>query len=482
MLMKRPMTRPRPVASLALVVAVAAGWGAACASEPGAPSGSGASADAGSPDAATSAALTPVCHYGNPFSSERECKAYTGSAWTADEARADCAKGTYGQPGEFTISGRCEVGPALGECRVTSDYERSFVLHLGGSNRDFCSTTGRACVQFIKGEFVPASTCAGVDIPTDAPTATTFVWPTETCAEPKAGEGPGARDGKVCTWNLISGCTEPGRKYRDYGSCTDVYTNRPYYPVAGEAVLTSDARLQNTSYVAEAAWVKSQVEACACVCCHDDRAPRGSSKWSIDKGPLWIDSMSNTAIAMFAGYVDSSSLGAFDPAENNGFDRLRSAMPSTDPARMVSFFKSEFVRRGLDRAWAEGIRPIGGPLVTQQGFVPATCGAGEGLGADGKLAWAGGGARYLYVLEAGSKNPGIPPNFDMPAGVRWRVDVPHTASPIASGVVYGAVPAGAAQRFPKVGAAAALEAGKTYYLYVLQDVAVPLSRCLFTAL
>jgi len=148
---------------------------------------------------------------------------------------------------------------------------------------------------------------------------------------------------------------------------------------------------------------------------------------------------------------------------------------------MVSFFQGEFVRRGLDRAWAEGIRSIGGPLVTQQGFVPAACGAGEGLGADGKLAWAGGGARYLYVLEAGSKNPGIPPNFDMPAGVRWRVDVPHTASPIASGVVYGAVPAGAAQRFPKVGAAAALEAGKTYYLYVLQDVAVPLSRCLFTA-
>jgi hypothetical protein len=478
----KPTAKPASGLSAILVAVVAASWGSACSSD-------AAPTTSPSPEPLVDAAvvvadagpLTPVCHYGNPFSSERECKAYTGAGWTKAEAEADCAKGTYGQPGEFTASGRCDVGPALGECRVDAGEGLAFVLRLGGSNRDFCSTTGRACIQFIKGTFTPSSTCAGVDIPTETVASTPFVWPTETCVDPKAGEPAGARGGKVCTWNLISGCTEPGRKYRDYGSCSDVYTNRPYYPVAGEPVPTSDARLQNAGYLAEAAWVKEQVEACACVCCHDDRAPRGASKWSVDRGPLWVDSMSNTAVAMFAGYVDSSSLGAFTPGTNNGFDRLRSAMPSTEPTRMVGFFEAEFQRRGLDRDWARSIRPIGGPLVTQRAFVPGACGEGEGVDAGGKLMWAGGPARYVYVLEEGSENPGIPPNFDMPAGVRWRVDVPHTGSPLPSSLAYGVTPAGATQRFPKTGVAAPLESGKRYYLVALQDVAVPLARCLFTA-
>ncbi len=474
----RAMRAPLPL-SFALAAAVAAGATFACSSAP-APSTTGADADAGAP--VTGAKPTPVCAYGNPFSSEKECKAYTGSGWTAESAAADCQKGTYGQPGTFAASGTCDVGPSLGECRVSNEYGQSFVLTLGGANKDFCTTTGRACIQFLKGEFVPAETCKGVEIPVDTPSSTTpFIWPTETCADPKAGEPTGARGGKVCTWNLISGCTEPGRKYRDYGSCSDVLTNRPYYPVAGEPVPTSDGRMQNASYMAELAWVKKEVEACACVCCHDGNSPRGASKWSTDAGPLWVDSMSNTAIAMFAGYIDSSALGAFRPEENNGFDRLQSAMPSTDPSRMVNFFKGEFQRRGIDPVWAASNRPIGGPLVSQRSFVPEACSATEGVDASGKLMWAGGGARYVYVLEAGSANPGTPPNFDLPAGVVWRVDVPHTANAMASGLAYGVVPASALQRFPKTGAPASLVSGRRYYLYTLQDVGVPLSRCLFTA-
>lgn len=465
--------------SFVLVAAVAAGATFACSSSPAGPTAEPAG-DAGAPVGGT--VKTATCAYTNPFSSEKECKAYTGSGWTAESAAADCQKGTYGQPGTFAASSTCDVGPSLGECRVTGENGQSFVLSLGGANKDFCSTTGRACMQFLKGTFVPAETCKGVDIPVDEPTVSTpFVWPTETCADPKNGEPAGARQGKVCTWNLISGCTEPGRKYRDYGSCSDVLTNRPYYPVAGEPVPTSDARLQNANYMAELAWVKKEVEACACVCCHDGNSPRGASKWSSDAGPLWVDSMSSTAIAMFAGYIDSSSLGAFKPEDNNGFDRLQSAMPSTDPARMVNFFKGEFQRRGLDPAWASSQRPIGGPLVTQRAYVPEACGAGEGVDASGKLVWAGGGARYVYVLEAGSANPGTPPNFDLPAGTVWRVDVPHTAAAIASGLTYGVVPASALQRFPKAGAPAALVSGRRYTLYTLQDVGVPLSRCLFTA-
>jgi hypothetical protein len=41
---------------------------------------------------------------------------------------------------------------------------------------------------------------------------------------------------------------------------------------------------------------------------------------------------------------------------------------------------------------------------------------------------------------------------------------------------------GANQRFPQgMTAPAALRAGQQYYLYVMQDVGIPVTRCLFTA-
>jgi hypothetical protein len=105
-----------------------------------------------------------------------------------------------------------------------------------------------------------------------------------------------------------------------------------------------------------------------------------------------------------------------------------------------------------------------------------------GVDAAGKVTWQGGGARYVYVLDLGSENPGVPPNLDLPAGTRWRVDIPPDGDPLKSGAVtYGATPGGAAQAFPKSGAPAALAPGQGYYLYVLRDVAVPITRCTFTA-
>ena len=40
---------------------------------------------------------------------------------------------------------------------------------------------------------------------------------------------------------------------------------------------------------------------------------------------------------------------------------------------------------------------------------------------------------------------------------------------------------GVTQRLPETDAAPALVEGETYYLYVLRDVNVPITRCLFTA-
>jgi hypothetical protein len=97
--------------------------------------------------------------------------------------------------------------------------------------------------------------------------------------------------------------------------------------------------------------------------------------------------------------------------------------------------------------------------------------------------WIGGKARYVYVMEATSSSPGVPPNLDVPMGSLWRIDVPWLdGTPIESGSVkYGVTPEGLTQRVPATGAPAALESGKSYYLYVLQDIAIPVTRCLFTA-
>ena len=424
------------------------------------------------------------CSFPNPFSLELECKDYNGVGWSETSAREDCAVGQYDEPGEFG-EGACALTPLLGVCDIPSFYDKEYRLHLGGDNPDFCSLSARACVGFLQGYFTSSETCADRDVPTEpvAQTGFVFEWPTQSCQPPSEGDPAGTGpDGDVCTWNLISGCTEEGRDYLEFGDCGAVRTNRPYYSLAGREIAgLDDPRYSDEDYQRESDWVRTQVEACACVCCHTDRAPEGPAKWSVDAGPLWTDTMSDTALALFAGYVDSSALGAFDPADNNGFNRLDSALPTTDVDRMLTFFQGEFDRREIDEEWALAIRPIGGPLVAQASFVPETCVDGSGIGSDGIIHWeTATDARYVYVLEPGAENPGIPPNFDMPSGTIWRVDIPFDGVPITSGTLeYGGAVMGSVQTFPAEGAPAALTPGEIYYLYVLQDVAVPIERCLF---
>ncbi len=428
------------------------------------------------------------CAFDSPFSLEPECKDYTGSGWTEASALADCAVGQYEDPGVFG-AGSCSLEPVLGVCDVPADLDAEYRLHLGGANPDFCTLTARACVRFLEAYFTPSVLCADRNVPREPITdegGIVFQWPTQTCEPALEGEPPGnGPDGDVCTWNLISGCTEEGRSYMDYGSCDIVSTNRVYYPLEGREIAgEDDPRHLDEEYLVESDWVRSQVEACACVCCHTVRAPEGPVKWSVDDGPLWTDGMSDTAIALFAGYNDSSALGAFDPADNNGFNRIDSALPTTDVDRMLGFFQGEFDRREIDPEWARGIRAIGGPLVGQRSYVPEACAEGTGVDASGMLTWSDQqAARYIYVLEQGAENPGIPPNLDLPADTRWRIDVPFDADPLSSGSVqYGEVPEGILQYFPGEQAPAApLDSGETYYLYVLKDIAVPIARCLFTA-
>jgi hypothetical protein len=149
---------------------------------------------------------------------------------------------------------------------------------------------------------------------------------------------------------------------------------------------------------------------------------------------------------------------------------------------MRDFFLAELEHRGLSQADFADSAPFGGPLYTQLVYEPGACEDGERVDRDGTIHWGDDVARYIYVLEAGSDNPTVPPNLDLPEGTLWRVDVPWDEETVfASGEVrYADVPGFATQRVPEEGAPSALTPGQDYYLYVLADVAIPVTRCVFT--
>jgi hypothetical protein len=90
-----------------------------------------------------------------------------------------------------------------------------------------------------------------------------------------------------------------------------------------------DPRLSDEAYLAELAWVTEQVEASGCVCCHDSKVlGKQAGEWDIRLGPLWLDSLPDTGLALFAGLADSSTLGAYHPEDNNGFNRDITGIPS----------------------------------------------------------------------------------------------------------------------------------------------------------
>lgn len=308
-----------------------------------------------------------------------------------------------------------------------------------------------------------------------------FIPPFEDCRAPVSGDTATAANGKVCANVSISGATEAGKAFARYASCDIVRTQRPYYPAKPAKVAeANDPRLGDAALMTELSWAKEQIAATGCVCCHDASAtPGGASQWDIGAGPLWLDSLSDNGLALFAGYADSSVLGAYPADANHGFDRTATGIPTTDTARMKRIMDAELTRRGITEAQARAVAPFGGPIYTNSIKAPEACKAGEGITPDGRILFNGGNARYVYVLEAGSKNPGVPPNLDRPQGTLWRLDVLPSADALASGLVFAKTPMGSYQDTPSVGAAAPLEKGKTYHLSVLRDVGLPLANCLF---
>lgn len=426
-------------------------------------------------------AIVGHCDYNNPFSGGPECKEYSGEGWDEEGARADCDAPLLTAPaGTFTADLPCDVGTELGRCLVDGGSEDETILVFPGDDPSECGGVQTGCL-FGQGEFQPSDICA--DDLDPGVTSNVFIPFAEVCVDPLDGDPPGAGpEGKVCTIEGISACTEEDRAYIDHASCDPVFTQRPYnpYPVTANTA-PNDDRLSDPTWQAEFDWVTRQVEACACVCCHSSEiAPRGPSGWYIEADPIWIDTLGDAGLAMLAGWVDSVAFGAIDPADNNGFDRETTGLPTSDVPRMVAFLEGELARRGKSKADFANTPAFGGPLHDQLFYEPGPCNDRQGLNDDGELIWTGGPARYLYILSPDSMAPGVPPNLDLPAGTLWRWDVHWEDDPVRGPIRYGQTPSGATQVFPESGDPEALKPGETYYLYALRDVYMPASRCLFT--
>ena len=308
------------------------------------------------------------------------------------------------------------------------------------------------------------------------------VYPFQVCSEPIEGDSP--QGNEVCAQVSIGGCVEEGMAYEEYVDCNLVRSQRPYYELPPANVASSDdPRLQDTEYMNDVNWAKDQVAACGCVCCHSSKSSGvGAARYDIDSGPIWIDSLTDRGVAEFAGWIDTSILGAFDPSDNNGFDRSITIAPTNNVDRMRAIFERELERRNYTREDLADEDPAANFLVRVENEEPEVCKEGEGISRDGTILWTGGSARYLFIQQATAKNPGNPPNRDLPEGTIWRIAVPYTApSGMLPGLTYGQVPDMAAQTYPKSNDAPdALIEGETYKLYVLRDIASPLLNCTFT--
>ena len=311
-----------------------------------------------------------------------------------------------------------------------------------------------------------------------------LIMPYEECSEPFEGDEEFATDGEICVNVFISGAAPFGTRFSDYGDCDSVRTNRPTgnYPIPNNST-EDDPRLEDPQYVEDLAWTKKQHESTACSCCHSSSITNDIGMYDIDSGVIWTDSLTDRGLAIMSGDLDSSILGHFEPEDNHGFVRENIGAPTTDFERWQSFFRQELEYRGVTAEDVENMFPLGGWLLDNQVDPGRDCITDfERVDQDGTLYWANSDVRYIYVMELGSDNPGLPPSYDLPESVIWRIDVNHTSAPLKSGQVkYGVVPEGAKQTFPTAGEPDSLEVGKEYRLWLLTDMGLPVhTHCRFT--
>jgi len=440
----------------------------------------GASTDAATPGG--DPAFVASCDYTNTFAMGRECREYRGAGWNETTVTLDCRRVFPGATGELSLGTPCAFPDEIGRCTV-GDVDADGYVIVSAGEPSACGAAQTGCETFAGGTFAADAACDGCAATGDeGPGA--IVPQVPDCRPALAGEPGGGSGAEVCTPTLISGSTEAGRFFADYADCDVVRSQRPYYAMAPTVTETdpSDPRLSDAAYMAEVTWLTEQARASACVCCHSQSAtPSGPAAWDVEAGPLWIDTVSDEALAMLAGFTDSAAFGYLEAEANNGFDRSTTGLPTTDVGRLQAFAEQELSRRGLTLEEASELPPFAPFFRDLIEFEPAACEDGVGLDEDGTLRWSGGGARYVWVLEADARSPGAPPNWDLPDGTLWALRVESDAVPMSCGMRYGELMEGVVQRVPEVGAPPALVPGQTYYLAVMRDIAQPITRCLFTA-
>ncbi|MFN7146829.1 MAG: hypothetical protein ACK4YP_23850, partial [Myxococcota bacterium] len=422
------------------------------------------------------------CSYTSPFSGELECREY----YAADlaYAEADCVE----LQSTFEPDVSCAVESLLGTCTY-EDGDAQIRTYVDADAPDRCGTNAFGCEFFADGVWEPAALCDGseeISVLEDP-----WPQPAKVCVDPLPDEPPGQSEGgQVCTWEIVSGATEEGRNFADYASCDTVVRQRGYSAAPpDERAYDEDPRMDDPTYVAEVDWVRGQIRAGACQCCHASAKGVGAAVFDADVEGNLANMFHDDGLAMAAGWIPTVGFGTWPAEENNGFHRSSPenphgpAIPTTDPDRMIAFFEGELAQRGRTRdEFADRTYGGAGPLDEQRAFVPEACSVEEGVAEDGTIRWLPGRARYLYVMEADTPTPTVPPNLDLPEGTLWRVDVPEDGVPVFSGTVrYGQVPEGMTQAWPLEGAPEPLVDGKEYYLYVAADVLFPISRCVFTA-
>ncbi len=279
------------------------------------------------------------CIYVNRFSDLEECREFRGTGWTRDDAQASCDEYDV----EFVV-GACDYDAVQGACVTSSDAERAIQLVIPGDDAGSCAGNERGCELFGGGTWVDGAVCGGVsdeDIDDAYDAANFYVPETQTCEE--------VGGASVCTWNQISGCTQEGLKYEEHASCENVLTQRPYSPVpADETHPLDDPRLNDPTYAAELSWVRTQIDSCACACCHKGSiTPEGAAIWDTEANGNFANTFTDWGIGFAARAFDSSLLGSYDAADNNGFSRFTAGLPSTDEPRMKRFFEGELSFRGL---------------------------------------------------------------------------------------------------------------------------------------
>ena len=424
------------------------------------------------------------CAYTGAFSKLSECKDYLG-AWKVADAEKDCADAK----GAFESGTVCTPKTFLGACLDARKPEQTRI-YMVTENTGKCGSARTGCETFAGGYWDPSPICGGANDELVV-LENAFAEPRHVCFTPAAGEPAGHSDGgQVCVYEGIHGATEEGRSFRKDANCDNSRSGRPYYAKDPNSTFADpDARRSDPAYLAEEAWVRSQINAASCVCCHSAASPNGAaSLFDIDKEGSLANQFTDRGIAQGAGVVSTIPLGGWPAALNNGFSKsdldhpTDSVFLTTDRTRMKAFWTREFEHRGLTAEAMAGVPDGLGPLSEQFYFQPRACEGREGIAADGTITWGNGRARYVYVMGATSRAPTVFPNLDLPEGTLWRLDVPPTGTPLVNGTVkYGVVPEGLSQRFPVAGAPAALVSGQQYFLYVTADQMLPITRCLITA-